>query len=108
MDPPQAIPIFGKMEDMSVQVSHLWSAGGCNIWPDFNHGLGYNSNSGHILALGVYSSPTQIMAPLQVIPMLVEWKILLFRSYYLWSLDGCNSDDDRIFRRLISQMNSGN
>ena len=30
---PQAIPIFGQIEDTSVQVSHLCSPGGCHIWP---------------------------------------------------------------------------
>ena len=130
-------------------MSHLWSSGGCNIWPraagltsvmvsgiirivaafgapsvyrvDSNNALpprpfqsmsdrGYfcsdfplmvlwwvpylakgtrpalnncpwdNLNGGYILALGVYSSPTQIMSPLQVISVLVRWKIHLFRS----------------------------
>ena len=28
MAPLQAIPVFGQMEDTSVQVSHLWSPGG--------------------------------------------------------------------------------
>ena len=35
---------LGQMEDTPVQVSHLWSPGGCNIWPrarpDFNNGPG--------------------------------------------------------------------
>ena len=82
---PQAIQILGQMKDTSFQVSHLWSPGGCDIWlrrfrPDFNNCPGDNLNSGHILVPGIYSSPTQIMAPLQVIPILVKWKIHLFRS----------------------------
>ena len=48
--------------------------------PDFNNCPWDNLNSDRILALGVYSSLTQIMAPLQVIPILVNWKIHLFRS----------------------------
>ena len=93
MAPPQAIPIFGQMEDTSVQVSHLWSPG---IWPrapglislmtqgdsncgrimapspspQINNGPGVSSNSGHILVLGVYSSPFRIKAHPQAIPIL--------------------------------------
>ena len=53
MAPPQVIPILGQMEDTSIQVSHLWSPGGCvsSQRPrlDFNNGPGNNSSSGCIL-----------------------------------------------------------
>ena len=51
--PSQAIPILAQMEDTPAQVSQLWSGGvpylnkGCR--PDFNNGLGGDSNSGLIL-----------------------------------------------------------
>ena len=32
MAPPQPIPILDQMEKTSVQVSHIWSPGGCHIW----------------------------------------------------------------------------
>ena len=48
--------------------------------PDFNNCPWDNLNSSHILASGVYSSLTQIMAPLQVIPISVRGKIHPFRS----------------------------
>ena len=127
MAPPQASQILGQMEDTSIQASHLWSPGGCNIWqgpwnnlnsgrifprrlfqsdsndgpssrhsnlgqmkdtpvqvshlwwvqylakdprPDINNGLGDNWNSGRILVPSVYSTPFQIIAPSQAIPIL--------------------------------------
>ena len=33
MAPSQAIPILGQMEETSARVFHLWSHGGCHIWP---------------------------------------------------------------------------
>ena len=55
MAPPQAIPILGQMEDTSLQVSHLWSPGGCRILPrprpDFNKCPENSSNCGCILGL---------------------------------------------------------
>ena len=52
---------------------------GCR--PDFNNGLGGDSNSGPVLAPGVYLSPTRIMAPLQATPILCQMKsIYLFKS----------------------------
>ena len=55
MAPPQAILILGQMEDPPVQVSRLmvswWVSHlrkGCR--PDFNNGLGGDSNSGPVLA----------------------------------------------------------
>ena len=50
---------------VSWQVPYL--AKGCR--PDFSDGLRIDSNSGPI-SLGVYSSPTRIMAPPQAIPIL--------------------------------------
>ena len=50
---------------------------------DFNSCLWDNLNNGRILPPPpprVSLSPTQVMAPLQVIPILVKWKIRLFRS----------------------------
>ena len=47
--------------------------------PDFNNGSEDKLNYGHILAPGVYSSLTRIMAHLQVILILARWKIFLFR-----------------------------
>ena len=52
---------------------------GCR--PDFNNGLGGDSNSGHVLAPGVYLSPTRIMAPPRATPILCQMKsIYLFKS----------------------------
>ena len=48
--PSQAIPILGQMEDTPIQVSYLWSSGGCNTWPGFNNGPRGNSNNGRVLA----------------------------------------------------------
>ena len=51
---------------------------GCR--PDFNNGLGGDSNSGPVLAPAVYLSPTQIMTPLQATPILCQMKsIYLFK-----------------------------
>ena len=75
MVPPQAIPILGKMEDTPVQVSYLWIPGECQgCRPDFNNGLGDDSNSGPVLAPSVYLSSTRIMAPPQAIPILCQIK----------------------------------
>ena len=52
---------------------------GCR--PDFNNGPGGDSNSGPVLAPGVYLSPTRIIAPPQVTPILCQIKsIYLFKS----------------------------
>ena len=56
----------GLLLMVSWQVPYL--AKGCR--PDFTNGLGVDSNSGPILAPGVYFSPTWIMAPPQAIPKL--------------------------------------
>ena len=49
---------------------------GCR--PDFNNGLGGDSNSGPVLASGVYLSPTRIMAPPQATPILFKSPIYDF------------------------------
>ena len=75
---------LGLDESTSIQVSHLWSPGGCNILglrPDFNNDPADNSDSGCIFAPSVYSGPTQIMTPPQANPILFRWKILLFRCH---------------------------
>ena len=52
---------------------------GCR--PDFNNGLGGDSNSGPVLAPSVYLSSTRIMAPPQATPILCQMKsTYLFRS----------------------------
>ena len=52
---------------------------GCR--PDFNNGLGGDSNSGPVLPPGVYLSPTRIMAPPWATPILCQMKsIYLFKS----------------------------
>ena len=67
MAPPQAIPILGQMEDTPVQVSYLWFPGGYYICPraaGLNSIMAWgDSNSGPVLAPGVYLSPTRITAP---------------------------------------------
>ena len=74
---------LGQIEDSSVQAFHQWSPTGYNIWPgprpEFNNGPGITRIGAALLLTGVYSSRTRIMAPLQAIPILVKWKILLFR-----------------------------
>ena len=45
---------------------------GCR--PDFNNGLGGDSNSGPVLASGVYLSSTRIMAPPPATPILYQMK----------------------------------
>ena len=75
MAPLQIIPSLDQMEDISVQVSYLWSPGGCHI---STRAPGLILTIVHVIIwivaafwpTGVYSSPTQIMAPLQVIPVL--------------------------------------
>ena len=57
--------------------------------PDFNNCPWDNLNSGRILAPSVYSNLTKIMAPLQVIPVLVRWKMYLSRSL-IWAPGGCS------------------
>ena len=52
MAPRQAIPILGQMEDISVQVTHLWFPGGYNNWrrtPGLTSVMN-NSDSGRIFA----------------------------------------------------------
>ena len=73
----QAILILGQKEDTSVQVSHLWPRA---------PGLASKMVQGitRIVATfltppGAYSSPCRIIAPPQANPILVRWKILLFR-----------------------------
>ena len=61
---------------VSWQVPYL--AKGCR--PDFNNGLRGDSNSGPILVPSVYSSLTQIMAPLQAISILCQMELHLFMS----------------------------
>ena len=52
---------------------------GCR--PDFNNGLGGDSNSGPILAPGVYLSPTRIIALPRATPILCQVKFTcLFKS----------------------------
>ena len=86
MAPPQAIPILGQMEDTPVQVSYLWTPGGCHICP---RAAGLTSIMAQEVTRivapfwppGVYSSPTRIMAPPQATPILCQIKsIYLFKS----------------------------
>ena len=52
--------------------------------PDFNNGLGGDSNSGPVLAPpGVYLSPTQIMAPPRATPILCQMKYTSVQVSYL-------------------------
>ena len=52
---------------------------GCR--PDFNNGLGGDSNSGPVLASGVYLSPTRIIAPPRATLILCQMKsTYLFKS----------------------------
>ena len=75
MTPPQARSCLIPM--VSWWVSYLPK--GCR--PDFNNGLGGDSNSGPVLAPGVYLSPTRIMAPPWATPILCQMKsIYLFKS----------------------------
>ena len=82
--------------------------GGCNIWPraprpDFNNCSWDNLNSGHILASGVYSSLTQIMAPSQAITILGQMKICLLRCpAYDLQMGACN-----IWPRARLDFNNG-
>ena len=49
--------------------------------PDFNNGLGGDSNSGLVLAPGVHLSPARIMAPPRATPVLCQMKsTYLFKS----------------------------
>ena len=65
--PSQTIPILGQIEDIPVQVSHLWS-GRCYIWTN-NTGLTsiMAQEVTQIIAalwpLGIYSSLARIMVP---------------------------------------------
>ena len=55
---------------------------GCR--PDFNNGLGGDSNSGPILpSPGVYLSPTRMMAPPQATPILCQVKYTSVRYNFL-------------------------
>ena len=72
MGPPQAIPILGQMEDTPVQVSYLWIPGGCpkSCRPDFNQEV--TQIVAPYWPPSVYLSSTQIMTPLQAIPILCQ------------------------------------
>ena len=49
--------------------------------PDLNNGLGGYSNSGPVLGPGVYLSPTRIMAPPRITPIMCQMKsTYLFKS----------------------------
>ena len=86
---PQAIPILCQMEDpyiysglllmVSWWVAYLPKA--CR--PDFNNGLVGDSNSGLVLASGVYLSPTCIMAPSRATPILCQMKYTSVQVSYL-------------------------
>ena len=86
MAPLQGIPILGQMEDTSVQVSHLWSPGGCHIWPRapcltsiMVQGI-TRTVAAFLPSPSVYSIQTRIMALSHTNLILVRKKILLFRS----------------------------
>ena len=83
MVPPQAIPILCQMEHTSIQVSWWvpYLPKGCR--PDFNNGLVGDSNSGPVLAPGVYLSPTRIMAPPRATPILCQMKYTSVQVSYL-------------------------
>ena len=59
--------------------------------PDFNNGLGADSNSGHILTPGVYLSPTQIMAPPEAISILCQMEHTSVMVSYLWFPGRCHT-----------------
>ena len=56
--------------------------------PDFNDGLGGDSNSGPILAPGVYLSKAQIMSPPLATPILCQMKHTSVQVSYLWFPSG--------------------
>ena len=57
------------------------SAQGCRL--HFNDALGGDSNSGPVLAPGVYLSPTQIMVPPSATPILCQMKYTSVHVSYL-------------------------
>ena len=61
---------------------------GCR--PDFNNGLGGDSNSGPVLVPSVYLSSTRIMAPLQAIPILCQIEYTSVHVSCLWFPGGCH------------------
>ena len=65
----------GLLLMVSWQVPHLVK--GCR--PDFNNGLGGDSNSVPSLAPAIYLSLTRIMAPPQAISILCQMELHLFR-----------------------------
>ena len=95
MAPPQAIPIFGQMEDTPVQVSYLWIPGGCHICA---RAAGLTSIMAkevtRIVALywppSIYLSSTRIMAPPQAIPILCQIEYTSVNVSYLWFPGGCH------------------
>ena len=58
--------------------------------PEFNNGLGGDSNSGPVLAPVVYLSPTRIMAPPRATPVLCEMQNTSVQVSYLWFPGGCH------------------
>ena len=72
--------------------------------PDFNNGLRGDSNSGPILAPGVYWSPTRIIAPPQAIsilsyicsclPLMVSWQVPFAKGCRLDFNNGLGGDSN--------------
>ena len=79
MAPPQAIPIFGQMEDTPVQVSYLWIPGWCHICPRTAGLTSIMAQEvtrivGPFWPPGVYLSSTRMMAPPRATPFLYQMK----------------------------------
>ena len=55
---------------------------GCRF--DLSNGLGGDSNSGPVLAPGIYLSPTRIMAPPHATPILCQMKYTSVQVSYTW------------------------
>ena len=74
--------------------------------PDFNNDLGGDSNSGPILAPGVYLSTTRIMVPPKAISIWcqMELHLLMFSWWVPYLAKGCRPDFNN---SLVGDLNSG-
>ena len=84
---PQAIPVSdGRYTYSSLLLMISWWVSYLNNCcpSDFHNGLGGDSNSGPILASGVYVSTTRKMAPPQATPTLYQMKYTSVQVSYLW------------------------
>ena len=95
MAPPQAIPILDQMEDTSIQVSHLWSPGGCvssqGPRPDFSNGPGNNSNCGWILGPRRLFESDSNNGPSSGHSNLGQMEDTSVQVSHLWCPGGCNT-----------------